>query len=575
MPEERAQRRLAAILAADVVGYSRLMQADEVGTLTTLKTRRAEILQPLISTHHGRIVKVMGDGVLVEFGSAVNAVTCAVELQKAMEVANTGLPEDRRIVLRIGINLGDVMVEGSDLYGDGVNVAARLEASAEPGSVVVAETVYGHVRGKVQFAFDDLGEHALKNIAEPVRTYRVSASSSDIGAAVTIQHRFDKPSIAVLPFTNISVDPEQQYLSDGITEDIITELSRYRDLLVIARNSSFRFRDKAVDMKRIGRELGAVYLVEGSLRKSGDRLRVTAQLIEADTGGHIWADRYDRSLEDVFAIQDEVTQMIATTLIGQLNRNSAERASRKPTEQWAAYEYVLQANYCADRYDIETAETLLKHALAIDPSYALAYAALSWVYMQRFFDDLQAETLNLTLANAQKALSLDDRSDACHRIVGGALAFLGKYDLAGVHLDRAVALNPNNVLSAAFRANWLVRVGRSEEAVETLDEVLKRDPFPAPWFWELHATALFQQKRYQEVIESIHHKSPLRYWDHAYLAAAYIRLGRDSEAHAESAEVLRMKADFSTAAYAIEEPFKNPADQRHVLDAFRAAGLPG
>jgi len=383
-----------------------------------------------------------------------------------------------------------------------------------------------------------------------------------------------RPSVAVLPFVNLSADPTQQYLSDGITEDIITELSRYRELLVIARNSSFQYRDKANDMKHIGGELGVEYLVDGSLRKAGDRLRVTAQLIEAETGSHIWAERYDRNLEDVFAIQDEVTRTIATTLIGQLSRSGAERARRKPTEQWAAYEYVLQANYWTDRYDTEAAETLLKRAIAIDPNYALAYAALSYVYLQRFFDDVQAETLNLALANAETALSLDDRDESCHRAVGVALTFLEKYDLAGAHLDKALALNPNNVIAAAARANWLVRVGRPEEALQTLDEAVKRDPLHPPWFWEVRTMILFQQKRYEGVIEAINRKSPLRHWDHAFLAAAYIRLGRIDEARAESAEVLRMKPDFSIAAYAIEDPYKNPADQKHVLDAFLAAGLP-
>jgi adenylate cyclase len=575
MAEERAQRRLAAILAADVVGYSRLMQADEAGTLTALKARRTGILQPLISTHHGRIVKVMGDGVLVEFASAVNAVTCAVELQEAMAAANSDIPDDRRIVLRIGINLGDVMVEGQDLYGDGVNIAARIEALADAGNVFISQTVFSHVKGKVQVGFDDLGEQSLKNMAEPVRVYRLSdISTRTTGAPVAAGNLPSKPSIAVLPFVNMSGDPEQQYLSDGVTEDIITELPRYRELLVIARNSSFQFRNKSMDMKHIGRELGAAYLVEGSLRKAGDRLRVTAQLIEAETGSHIWADRYDRSLDDVFLIQDELTQAIAATLVSQLRRSGAERASRKPTEQWAAYEYVLQADYCADRYDNETAETLLKRAIAIDPNYALAYARLSHVYLQRFCDDFRAETLELTLAEAQKALSLDDRNDVCHRMIGCALTFFEKYDLAGSHLDRAITLNPNNVIGVTTRAMWLVRVGRPGDALESLDEAMKRDPFPPPWFWEVRAMALFQQKCYIEVIESINRKSPLKHWDHAYLAGAYIRLGKDAEARAEAAEVLRMKPDFSTAAYAIEEPFKNRADQKHLLDAFRAAGLP-
>src|SRR5882724_1906419 len=332
------ERRLAAILAADVVGYSRLMEQNEAGTLAALKERRKGILQPLVAGYGGRVVKIMGDGALVEFASAVNAVACAIELQKHMASAYFSLPDDRHIVLRIGINLGDVIVEGSDLYGDGVNIAARLEALAEPGTIFVAESVFSHVRGKVSFGFDDLGEQTLKNIAEPVRVYRkISVAPS---AAVSVSGKSaaaPKPSIAVLPFTNLNGDATQQYLSDGITEDIITELSRYRELLVIARNSSFQYRDKSLDMKRVGRELGVEYLVEGSLRKAGNRLRITAQLIEAASGNHLWAEKYDRDIEDVFAIQDEVTKTVAATLVGRVSQSGAESARRKPTSQWAAY----------------------------------------------------------------------------------------------------------------------------------------------------------------------------------------------------------------------------------------------
>jgi adenylate cyclase len=283
------ERRLAAILAADVVGYSRLMEDDEAATLAALKSRRKDVLDPLVAKHQGRVFKTTGDGVFVEFASAVNAVQCAVDLQQAMAAANDGQPDDHQIILRIGVNLGDVMVEGSDLYGDGVNIAARLEALAEPGRILVSGTAYDHIKSKVKVGFDDLGSQTLKNIAEPVRAYRVSGTPD---VAVTAQKLVtDKPSIAVLPFTNISGDPEQQYFSDGITEDIITELSRFHSLLVIARNSSFQYRDKSVDIRRVARELGAQYVVEGSIRRIADRVRVTAQLIDAKSGSHLWAER--------------------------------------------------------------------------------------------------------------------------------------------------------------------------------------------------------------------------------------------------------------------------------------------
>ncbi|MCI0431007.1 MAG: hypothetical protein L0210_10750, partial [Rhodospirillales bacterium] len=329
MAEERVQRRLAAILAADVVGYSRLMEADEAGTLIALKTWRKEVLEPLVARHQGRVFKVIGDGVLVEFGSAVNAVQCAVELQQDMAAANVDVPENRRIVLRIGVNLGDVMVEGSDLYGDGVNIAARLESIAKPSGVLVSGTAFDYVRNKVNAGFEALGPQSLKNIAEPVRAYRVTGTPRVI---TTPKVPTDKPSIAVLPFTNMSGDPNQQYFGDGVVEDIITELSRFRSLFVIARNSSFAFRGEGIDIAEIARRLGVQYVVEGSIRRAGNRVRITAQLIDARNGAHLWAERYDRELEDIFAVQDEVVRTVVATVAGRVEAAGAELAKRKPPE---------------------------------------------------------------------------------------------------------------------------------------------------------------------------------------------------------------------------------------------------
>lgn len=340
MAEERVRRRLAAILAADVVGYSRMMERDEAGTLAALKHRRKVTLEPLVARHQGRVFKVTGDGVLVQFDSAVNAVQCAIDLQQEMAAANQPLPDDQRIVLRIGVNLGDVMVEGSDLYGEGVNVAARLESIVEPGGILVSATTHDYVRNKIKVRFDDVGPQSLKNIAEPVRAYRVSDTPAV--AAASISHAADKPSIAVLPFINMSGDSAQDYFSDGITEDIITELSCNHGLLVIARNSSFQYRATAVDIKRIGRELGAQYVVEGSVRRGGEHVRITAQLIDAATGGHIWAHRYDRALQDIFAIQDEVTTAIVGTVVGQIQAAGIDRTRRKRTDSMAAYDYFLR-----------------------------------------------------------------------------------------------------------------------------------------------------------------------------------------------------------------------------------------
>jgi adenylate cyclase len=312
MAEERTRRRLAAILAADVVGFSRLMEKDEAGTLGALKDRRKQVLDPLVARHEGRVFKVTGDGVLVEFGSAVNAVECAVELQEGMAAANTGVPEDRHIVLRIGINLGDVMVEGGDRYGEGINIAARLEGLAEPGGILVSGTTYDHVQSKVKVGFEDLGAQGLKNIAQPVRAYRIVKGAGS--EKPTVRPKTDKPSIALLPFVNMSGDPGQEFVANGITENIITGLSKFRDLLVIASTSTFTYKGRAVKIQDVSRDLGVQYVLEGSVQRAGDRIRITAQLIDGDTGRHVWSQRYDRSADDIFAVLDEVTDMIVASL---------------------------------------------------------------------------------------------------------------------------------------------------------------------------------------------------------------------------------------------------------------------
>ncbi|MEE9589593.1 MAG: adenylate/guanylate cyclase domain-containing protein, partial [Hyphomicrobiaceae bacterium] len=340
MTDTNVTRKLAAILAADVVGYSRLMGEDEAGTLAALKAHREELVEPKIAEHNGRVVKLMGDGLLAEFGSVVSAVQCAVEIQRAMAERNTDLPEGRRIDFRVGINLGDVIVEGEDIYGDGVNIAARLEGLAEPGGICVARNVFDQVKGKVDTAFEDLGERKIKNIAEPLRVYSVRPDNSDRPAramedALALPQR---PSIAVLPFENMSADPEQEFFADGITEDIITELSKFRSLFVIARNSSFAFKGQPTDAKEVSAKLGVRYVVEGGVRRAGNRVRVTAQLIDAVDDKHIWAERYDRDLEDIFAVQDEVTRAIVSTIEPQLGSTERQRARRKPTESLDAWE---------------------------------------------------------------------------------------------------------------------------------------------------------------------------------------------------------------------------------------------
>jgi TolB-like protein/Flp pilus assembly protein TadD len=564
-------RRLAAILAADVVGYSRLMEQDEAGTLAALKERRKEILQPLVVEHQGRIVKVMGDGVLVEFASAVNAVACAVELQKRMAAANDGLAEDRRIVLRIGINLGDVMVEGGDLYGDGVNIAARLEGLAEPGDIVVSGTAYDHVKNKINSGFDDLGSRSLKNIAEPVRAYRVSGTPRV--SVATVKTTTDKPAIAVLPFTNMSGNPEQQYFSDGITEDIITELSRFRSLLVIARNSSFQFR-AAADVKQVARELGVQYVVEGSVRRSGGRIRITAQLVEAETGNHSWAEHYDRDLQDIFAVQDEVAQAIAATIEGRMAASGAQRSRRKPTSDMAAYDYFLQGReYVERRDDPAEAAALLRRAIELDPGFAQAHAWLSRHEAFLFHLSLNSENLSKALTLAQKALSLDEADAWSHSVMAFAYLFKGQHELAGIHLDRAVALNPMDVRITSTRALWLDFTGRGNEAVQSLDADLRRDPFPPAWFWNFRGIALFQARRYEEAIQALNRLTRVYPWDRYYLAASYAHLGLLKRARACGAEILQARPGFTLGQVGLTEAFDDPAELEHLLDGLRKAGL--
>ncbi|TPK95808.1 tetratricopeptide repeat protein [Mesorhizobium sp. B2-4-12] len=448
MAEIRAQRRLAAILAADVVGYSRLMEHDEAGTLAALKARRNEVLSPTVAQHHGRVVKVMGDGVLVEFGSAVDAVQCAVELQKGFNNANLGAPETSRIILRIGVNLGDVIVEGSDIYGDGVNVAARLEGLAEPGGIYVSSTVHEHVTSKLALAFDDLGEHTLKNIVKPVRVYCVGMNVSGKSGehlAVTLP---DKPSIAVLPFANMSGDPEQEYFSDGITEDIITDLSQVSGLSVVARNTVFTFKGKAVLIEEVAKKLNVAYVLEGSVRKAGGRVRITAQLINGRGGDHIWAERYDRTLDDIFALQDEISKSIVDVLKVKLLPEELATITNRSTDNPEAYETLLMGrsflNRGVETKFIKTAQRLFARAVEIDPNYARAYAALAdceWLLLTCNDPDASFEAV---LSNSTRALELEPGLADAHASRGGALFVNGRYAEAEVEFERALELDASS-----------------------------------------------------------------------------------------------------------------------------------
>ncbi len=425
------------------------METDEAGTLQRLKLHRAEAIDPKIAEYRGRIIKLMGDGALVEFASVVDAVACAVAIQRAMRKRNEAEPEARRIEFRIGVNLGDLIVDGDDLYGDGLNVAARLESLADPGGICISAIVQQSVKGKVNLLFEDIGAQRLKNIDQPVQAFRVLLDDvfHGTGSPRPLLPLPDRPSIAVLPFTNMSGDPEQEYFSDGISEDVITELSRFRSLFVIARNSSFSYKGRSVKVQEIGRDLGVAYVVEGSVRKSGDRVRVTAQLIEAVTGNHLWAERYDRTLDDIFSVQDELVRSIVTMIPGRVDEIMLDRLQRKPTNDMTAYDCLLRAEWIQNqRFSDPDALRLLERAIEIDPRCARAHCRLANYHAYSVYSGGTAFETAYALADryAQKALEIDP-GDADIQIMAAMTgALVGNHDVSRRHLEKAMALNPND-----------------------------------------------------------------------------------------------------------------------------------
>ena len=494
MAEEPVQRRLAAVLAADVVGYSSLMAADEVATLSLLKARRRGVLEPLVAKHQGRVFKVAGDGVLVEFASAVNAVQCAIELQEQMAAENENSLDAQAIILRVGVNLGDVIVEGSDLYGDGVNIAARLEAIAEPGDVLVSGTAYDNVHNKVRVGFEDLGVQSLKNMSDPVRTYRITSAPSIAGPVR--KAIADRPSIAVLPFDNMSRDPEQEYFSDGMVEEIITALSRLRWLFVISRNSSFAYRGRAVDVKRIGRELGVRYILEGSVRKAGNRVRITGQLIDSSTGMHLWADRFDGALEDIFDLQDQVTASVVGAISPKLEQAEIERAKRKPTSSLDAYDYYLRGMAAVHLWTKEGNSEALQHfkrATELDPGFAAAYGMAARCYSQRKaggWADGGAEEVADAERLARRAVEFGKDDALALSTAGIALAYVvGDLDEGAAFIEQALALNPNLAWAWLFSGFVNVWLGNPEIAIERVARAMRLSPQDFQYFNMQVATA--------------------------------------------------------------------------------------
>ncbi len=583
MTDARDQRRLAAILAADVVGYSRLMGADEAGTLAALRARWKDVLTPCIARHRGRVVKVMGDGVLVEFPSAVDAVECAVAVQAGFAAANDGVPVDRRITLRIGINLGDVIVQGGDLYGDGVNIAARLEGLAEPGGVCISASVHDQVRGKVTADFGAMGPQGLKNIAEPLHVYRVLAKAprAEPAAAAVAKPEMPSamPSIAVLPFTNMSGDPEQAYFSDGISEDIITELSRVRELRVASSHASFRYRNGTPDPARIGRDLGVRYLLEGSVRRTGTRIRITARLADTESGTDLWAEKFDRDQEDLFAVQDEVARVIVATLVGRIEDAVTKGTNRRPPASLAAYECVMQAEVkqYINHAGLMEARQLFERAVALDPGYARAWSNLGNTYRLEWRRDLGApdHLLDQALSHVRQALALDETQEVCHTDLGLTLMERGEWDLAEHHMRRALVLNPNYPIGIMCLAGLEASFGSADTALDLFHAARVLDPFFEPsWAWHTQGEAFFVARRYEEAIGAFRKSAPPSARTYAWIAACLACLDRIEPARQIVQETLRLAPDFTIRRYLTRTRFRHEADTRHLIEGLRRAGIP-
>jgi adenylate cyclase len=589
----RVERRLAAILAADVVGYSRLMGVDDVATLQALKAHRREVVDPAIAAHNGRIVKTTGDGMLVEFASAVDAVNCAIAVQNSMADRNaTEINGRPRIVFRIGINVGDIIIDNDDIFGDGVNVAARVEAECEPGGVFLSANVFEQVRGKTSFAFDDLGERHLKNIERSTRVY--SARIGEPQAVVQTDEQLstgkslslpDKPSIAVLPFQNMSGDPEQEYFADGMVEDIITALSRFKSLFVIARNSTFTYKGKALDIKQVGRELGVRYVLEGSVRKAGNRVRITGQLIDAATDRHVWADKFDGALEDIFDLQDQVTMSVVGLIAPRLEQAEIERAKHKPTDRLDSYDFYLRGTELVSTRTLAPlpeALELFKKAFERDPDYAAAYAMAAWtILLQQSISGvpLTAEML----AEAIRLADLGSRrgSDDAFALArsGHVLTYLGhQYDRGASMVEQAVALNQNLAVAWHSRGWVSLMCCEDERAIESFERMIRLSPLDPLRVraWGGSSFALFALGRYEDGFLS--GKKAIQFLSDAQSMGAYIvnavRAGHAVEAQEAVAQLLKLHPDFRASHAQKAFPMRSQEAKDRITAALKDAGLP-
>jgi adenylate cyclase len=588
--EPGQRRKLAAILSADVAGYSRLMQDDDAATVETL-TKYRTIFNDFVSRHEGRIVDSPGDNILAEFDSPVEAVQCAVELQRELGRRNLQLAEHRQMRFRIGINLGDILSrDDGTIYGDGVNVAARLESLAEPGGITVSGTVFDHAENKLPVAFEFTGEQAVKNIAKPVRAYRVLAETAP-GASPSADEPLtppDKPSIAVLPFDNLSKDPDQDYFADGIAEDLITALSHIRWMFVTARNSTFAYKGQSPDLRQVGKELGVRYVLEGSVRKAGNRVRISAQLIDASTGNHVWAERYDRELVDLFDLQDEITETLVAALQGEVGEFERERAHRKPPESldaWESYQRGLWHLWRFNAKDLTEARRLFQLATDLDPNFAQPVAAMGYTLFRSIIDayaESPLETLEQALQCANKAIALDDKEAMAHFTLGRIQGLRGEHDAAIEELCTAIDLNPSLALAHLGLAMALWLSEQPEEAIAECDAAIRLSPRdPVKWaFFGVRASAQLFLRDYKAAVEDARRsiQNPAAsYHPHATLASALAHLDRRDEAKIALDKLLEIKPDYSPDALLAAWSPLNPEALRPLFktyfDGLRKAGL--
>jgi adenylate cyclase len=580
MGTANVKRKLAAILSADVEGYSRLMSEDEVGTIRTVNKYK-EAMTALIRQYSGRVVDAPGDNLLAEFASVVDAVNCAVEIQRELADRNDALPVKQQMHFRMGVNLGDIVEEEDQIYGDGVNIASRVESLCDAGGVCISGTAFEHIENKLDLKFKDLGEHKVKNIVKPVRVYSIILTAESHEPVIEEKLELpDKPSIAVLPFVNMSGDPEQEYFSDGITEDITTDLSKMSGLFVISRSSTFTYKGKPVKIKQVAEELGVRYVLEGSVRKGSDKIRINAQLIDATTGHHLWAERYDRDLKDIFALQDEITQKIVLTLRIEVEEAELDRIRRVPTANLNAYESALRGTGLFQSYKKSTnvqARQMFERAIELDPEYARPYVGLGFTYL---FDWLwfwthDPQALERAVELAQKAIELDDFDAYAYMLSG--MVYLWKdrqHEQAIAAAQKAIDLDPNNVWGYGFLAEILNFAGRPEEVTGLMEKAMRLNPrYPADYLFQSGRAHYYmgQYNKSIEIMKRVVTRKPDLMPPHLYLAASYVQLDREEDARAEVAEVLRISPDVRIGDRRL--PYKDQAVKEGVIEGLRRAGL--